>query len=70
MPRCEITGIEQMMVKACPHPKCNGKYIGYLTCKKGLQKDGTYTHKCRYFIDGQDVLGNWCGYGKDDKNDK
>lgn len=70
MPRCEITGLEQTMVKICSHPKCKGKFVGYLTCKKGLQSDGTYTHKCKYFIDGSNIWDNWCSYGKEDKNDK
>lgn len=71
MPKCELTGIQQMAVQKCLHPKYEGKYIGYMTCKQGLKKEGiAFVCKgpCPNFIQGSGTEDVWCRLWKEKKN--
>ena len=67
--RCEVSGLAQAggYIK-CPHPKHEGKYIGYMTCREGLMPDGDggkeYRGRCPYFKDEENICGRWCTYGE------
>lgn len=73
MPKCEITNINQMAVQKCLHPKCEGKYIGYMTCKQGLKKEGiAFVCKgaCPNFIQGSGTEDVWCRLRKEKLKNK
>ena len=73
MPKCEITNINQMAVQKCLHPKCEGKYIGYMTCKKGIKiKDGIIVCNgpCSNFIEGAGTEDIWCRLRKEKLKNK
>lgn len=68
MPRCELTGIMQMAVMKCLHPKHEGKYVGYITCKQGMKKEnGVFVCKgaCPNFITGSGTEDIWCKLRKE-----
>lgn len=73
MPKCEITEIEQMAVQKCLHPKYEGKYIGYVTCKHGMKKEnGVFVCKgaCPHFIAGSGAENTWCRLRKENKENE
>lgn len=70
MPKCELTGIAQIAVQKCLHEKCNGKYVGYLTCKYGMKKiEGKFinTGACPNFIEGASAGECWCRLWEENK---
>ncbi len=74
MPTCEVTGISQMALIKCIHPKYENKYVGYKTCSEGLCRgsNGQAVRKgqCPHFITGSSTLDNWCGLRKENKDEK
>ena len=73
MPKCELTGIQQIAVQKCLHPKYEGKYIGYMTCKQGLKKEGiAFVCKgaCPNFIQGSGTEDVWCRLWKEYKENE
>ena len=68
MPRCEITGIAQLITMECLHPKYKGKQAGYLTCKSGRTlENGVPVCKgaCPNFIKGSGTEDIWCRLRKE-----
>lgn len=74
MPKCDLTGVWQMVVMKCLHPKYENKYAGYKTCREGLRKgsDGQAVRKgpCPYFIPGATATDNWCRLREEYNNER
>ena len=74
MPRCEITGIAQIITMECLHPKYQGKQAGFLFCSEGLTAEkGIAVNKgaCPCYIEGTGTNDVWCKLRKEKiKNDR